>query len=223
VHRVVVVVASRAPLRAGYLDCLILVRKSDLPKFFIPKIEEIRNKFQGDHKDHIVFRELQIDGAGEQVSHNIEALLNDVKGGAVETILTDPRRKESAAMIEARVKRSEIGTKTMMLETSMPADEWDYSMLAHIWLSRRVPRQKDIRSRTARRWPTAAAQLSPRTTRRWPTAATSAAAAKTARRRSANVALHASKQAATRSATRAKVAALFPAHTCADATSLPVP
>jgi hypothetical protein len=147
VHRVVVVVASRAPLRAGYLDCLILVRKSDLPKFFIPKIEEIRNKFQGDHKDHIVFRELQIDGAGEQVSHNIEALLNDVKGGAVETILTDPRRKESAAMIEARVKRSEIGTKTMMLETSMPADEWDYSMLAHIWLSRRVPRQKDIRSR----------------------------------------------------------------------------
>jgi hypothetical protein len=56
----------------------------------------------------------------------------------VETILTDPRRKESAAMIEARVKRSEIGTKTMMLETSMPADEWDYSMLAHIWLSRRV-------------------------------------------------------------------------------------
>eukprot|EP01047_Picozoa_sp_COSAG01_P078955 COSAG01_NODE_14790_length_1409_cov_15.160305_1_plen_62_part_10 len=25
----------------GYLDCLILVRKSDLPKFFIPKIEEI--------------------------------------------------------------------------------------------------------------------------------------------------------------------------------------
>eukprot|EP01047_Picozoa_sp_COSAG01_P112440 COSAG01_NODE_41197_length_454_cov_1.571831_1_plen_100_part_10 len=48
-------------------------------------------------------RELQIDGAGEQVSHNIEALLNDVKGGAVETILTDPRRKESAAMIEARV------------------------------------------------------------------------------------------------------------------------
>ena len=131
----------------GYLDCLILVRKSDLPKFFIPKIEEIRNEFQGDHKDHIVFRELQIDGAGEQVSHNIEALLNDVKGGAVETILTDPRRKESAAMIEARVKRSEIGTKTMMLETSMPADEWDYSMLAHIWLSRRVPRQKDIRSR----------------------------------------------------------------------------
>ena len=29
----------------------------------------------------------------------------------------------------------------------MPADEWDYSMLAHIWLSRRVQRQKDIRSR----------------------------------------------------------------------------
>jgi hypothetical protein len=62
----------------GYLDCLILVRKSDLPKFFIPKIEEIRNEFQGDHKDHIVFRELQIDGAGEQVSHNIEALRDNM-------------------------------------------------------------------------------------------------------------------------------------------------
>ena len=37
----------------GYLDCLILVRKSDLPKFFIPKIEEIRNEFQGDRSCHV--------------------------------------------------------------------------------------------------------------------------------------------------------------------------
>jgi hypothetical protein len=47
----------------------------------------------GDFRFPTTIRELQIDGAGEQVSHNIEALLNDVKGGAVETILTDLRRK----------------------------------------------------------------------------------------------------------------------------------
>ena len=48
---------------------------------------------------------------------------------------------------EARVKNAKLAVKAMMLETSMPANGWVVVLKPFIWLSRRLARKKDVRSR----------------------------------------------------------------------------
>ena len=131
----------------SYMEEMCLEFKSDVPRFLIPIIEHIRTEFQRDHSNHVIFSELHLDGAGELNSAQLRDALHNAKGGPVTIIDTDPQRKESAAGQEARVKNAELAVKSMMLETSMPANEWLVVLKSFIWLSRRLARKKDVRSR----------------------------------------------------------------------------
>ena len=131
----------------SYMEEMSLEFKSDVPRFLIPIIETIRTEFQRDHSNHVIFSELHLDGAGELSSAKLRDALHNVKGGPVTIVDTDPQRKESAAGQEARVKNAELAVKSMMLETSMPANEWLVVLKSFIWLSRRLARKKDVRSR----------------------------------------------------------------------------
>ena len=55
--------------------------KSDVPRFLIPIIEDIRGQFQNDHSGHVIFSELHVDGVGELNSANLREKLKNLKGG----------------------------------------------------------------------------------------------------------------------------------------------
>ena len=131
----------------SYMEEMCLAFKSDVPRFLIPIISDIRGQFQNDHSGHTIFSEIHVDGAGELNSADLREQLKELKGGPCTIVDTDPQRKESAAGQEARVKNAELAVKSMMLETSMPANEWLVVLKSFIWLSRRLARKKDVRSR----------------------------------------------------------------------------
>ena len=85
----------------SYMEEMCLEFKSDVPRFLIPIISDIRGQFQNDHSGHTIFSELHVDGAGELNSAELREQLKELKGGPCTIVDTDPQRKESAAGQEA--------------------------------------------------------------------------------------------------------------------------
>ena len=111
-------------------------------------VHQLRQTY-GPDQPHPVFRELHLDNAGEQRDDCTEfqnAMLN-MSGGAVALDYGDPSRKNSTAAPERHVQVHEMGTKAILLQNNLPAEDWPYAEHNAMWLRNRYPLARNIKSR----------------------------------------------------------------------------
>jgi hypothetical protein len=132
----------------GYPDGFTLLRKSDLVSKLVPWATKLRAVYGPDHT-HQVFRELLLDGDGQQRDDctAFNDAMDNLPGGACIRHWDCPNRPQAKAIQESAVFDIEMGTKAIMLQQSLPADEWAFATADCIWLRQRYPRSSDVTSR----------------------------------------------------------------------------
>ena len=98
--------------------------------------------YQGDHA-HELFKELQLDCAGEHISADFQEAA--IKNGII--IMYGSDRKENMGLAEVTMQHTELGMKSIMLESCMDTGDWPSAFRARIFLVNRYPKIKDVKSR----------------------------------------------------------------------------
>ena len=134
------VIRDKGP--SSYHIGFTLVRRSDLVNTLFPIVKEFRSTYQGDHA-HELFKELQLDCAGEHISAEFQETAS--KNGII--IMYGSDRKENMGLAEVTMQHTELGMKSIMLESCMDTGDWPSAFRARIFLVNRYPKIKDVKSR----------------------------------------------------------------------------
>ena len=100
------VIRDKGP--SSYHIGFTLVRRSDLVNTLFPIVKEFRSTYQGDHA-HELFKELQLDCAGEHISAEFQETAS--KNGII--IMYGSDRKENMGLAEVTMQHTELGMKSI--------------------------------------------------------------------------------------------------------------